>query len=382
MNQGSHPLLPLREHERTTIARWQQIARDHLQAIAVQGRPHHVNKPLVAALGHHELIAEILRRDDARVISSVRLCLLREALAEEVPEAETALALQGLGGYPILKFGSPAVRSEWSAGIIAGSVVMAFALTEPAAGSDVGALQLTAERVSGGYRLNGVKTYISNAPDADLYTVFARTTHGNGTRGITALAVPGNSPGLRGERLRLISPHPIGRLQLDDVFAPDDHVLGDVDGGFKVAMDTLNLFRPSVGAYAIGLAHVALQAAVAHVNIREMFGRHLRDMQAVAHRLAELATQLEAARLLVYEAAAVADHGTETSPVLSAMAKLLATETAQTVVDFAIQVHGAKALEEGHLLEVLYREVRAPRIYEGASEVQREIIARRLLASS
>ena len=219
--------------------------------------------------------------------------------------------------------------------------------------------------------------WISNAPEADVYTVFARTSD-NGARGITAFAVPGDSDGLHGEPIDLLSPHPIGRLDFDGVQVGPEQVLGQVDGGFSVAMETLDLFRPSVGAFGVGMAQAALDAAVGHTAGREAFGRPLSDFQAVSHQLAEVATEIQAARLLVRDAASQYDAGVRPVRKASAMAKLYATEVAQRAVDVAIQVHGARALEKGHLLEHLYREVRAPRIYEGASEVQREIIAREL----
>jgi alkylation response protein AidB-like acyl-CoA dehydrogenase len=256
--------------------------------------------------------------------------------------------------------------------------VAAFALTDPQAGSDAGAVQLAAEKDGNGYRLTGVKVFISNAPDADTYTLFARTTPQTRSRGITAFVVPGDAEGLRGKALALVSPHPIGRIELDGVFVPADQVIGEVDHGFGIAMRTLNFFRPSVGAGVIGMAQAALDASVEHAGARKQFGRPLREFQAVSHQLAEMATRIEAARLLVYSAAEAYDKGSVEVAKLSAMAKLYATETAQFVVDAAVQIHGAAALEQGHLLEHLYREVRAPRIYEGTSEIQREIIAREL----
>jgi acyl-CoA dehydrogenase len=207
--------------------------------------------------------------------------------------------------------------------------------------------------------------------------VFARTSD-NGANGITAFAVPRESEGLSGEHLDLLAPHAIGRLDFDGVRVEVDQVLGEVDEGFAVAMDTLDLFRPSVGAFAVGMAQAALDSAVAHTREREAFGKPLAHFQGVSHQLAEVATEIQAARLLVRDAAAQYDAGVRPIRKASAMAKLYATEAAQRAVDIAIQVHGARALERGHLLEHLYREVRAPRIYEGASEVQREIIAREL----
>src|SRR5439155_2826354 len=219
------------------------------------------------------------------------------------------------------------------------------------------------------------------APGADVYTPFARPTPGAGARGLPAFVLPGDARGLFGEPIDLISPHPIGRLELDGVLLPAENVIGEVDRGFGVAMRMLDRFRPSVGAFAVGMAQAALDAAVAYASQRTAFGKPLQDFQAVSHRLAEMATRTEAARLLVYAAAARHDASDGRDPGVtkaSAMAKLFATEAAQFVVDGAVQIHGAGALERGHVLERLYREVRAPRIYEGTSEIQREVIAREL----
>ncbi len=350
-----------------------QLAREHLVPLAESAQEGRINRPLVRALAEHGLLARVFPS-----VSATELCLLREALAAECPDAETALALQGLGAYPILQAGRPAVVQRWLPAVSAGQAVPAFALSEPDAGSDAAALSLRASAVPGGWVLTGEKTWISNAPEADVYTVFARTTEGAGARGVSAFAVPGDSPGLGGESLEMLAPHAIGRLVFDGVFVPEDHLLGELDAGFRVAMGTLDLFRPSVGAFAVGMAQAALEAAVSHAGSRRAFGGTLRDLQAVAHSLAEMAVQVHAARLVVTDAARAYDEGAPDRTVRSAMAKLLATETAQRVVDAAVQVHGARALQRGHLLERLYRDVRAPRIYEGATEVQREIIARSL----
>jgi len=325
----------------------------------------------VRALGEHGLLEVVFAG------SAVELCELREGLAHGCTEAETALALQGLGGYPILTRGRPELRDDWIPRLAAGEAVAAFALSEPDAGSDAANLALRAKRERGGFRLTGTKIWISNAPEADVYSVFARTSD-SGARGITAFAIPRDSEGLSGEHLELLAPHPIGRLDFDGVPVAAEQVLGDVDNGFAVAMDTLDLFRPSVGAFAVGMAQAALDAAVAYVQERRAFGRPLAEFQAVSHQLGEVATRVQAARLLIRDAAEQYDAGVRPVRKASAMAKLFATETAQHAVDVAIQVHGARALQKGHLLEHLYREVRAPRIYEGASEVQREIIAREL----
>lgn len=362
--------------------RARRVAAEQLAAIAAGEAPGRVNRDLVRALATHDLLPYLFPERyggrQAEATSALDLCVLREALATESTEAETALAMQGLGAYPILESGSPALAAEWIPQVAAGEAVAAFALTEPEAGSDAAALAMSAERDGDTHRLTGEKTWISNAPDADLYTVFARTSGERGARGVTAFAVPGDSPGLSGQPLDLMAPHPIGRLQFDGVPVPADHVLGEVDHGFRVALQTLSRFRPSVGAYAVGMAQAAVEASQRHVDERQAFGGKLRQLQVVAHKLAAMAVAVHTARLVVYDAAAAFDGGEDRLAFRSSAAKLHATETAQRVVDDAIQLHGAAALEQGHRLELLYREVRAPRIYEGASDVQLEIIARQL----
>jgi acyl-CoA dehydrogenase len=368
------------EHERLG-AEARALARDVLAPLARAARPGRVNRKLVRALGDHGLIARLVPADRARhqePASALDLCVLREALAQECTEAETALALQGLGADPIAAAGQDAVAARWLPAVTTGEAVAAFALSEPQAGSDAAGIELAAEPDRDGWRLVGEKAWISNAPDADVYTVFARTTPQARTRGITAFAVPGDAAGLHGEHLDLLAPHAIGQLAFNGVRVGRDQVLGRVDEGFALAMRTLDRYRPSVGAFAVGMAQAALEAAVAHAATRHTFGRPLRDFQAISHMLAEMATRTEAARLLVYAAASRYDAGAGDVTQLAAMAKLYATETAQWVVDAAVQVHGARALVRGHLLEHLYRDVRAPRIYEGTSEIQRTIIAREL----
>ena len=364
------------------VARVRAVATDHLAGIPpVHGA---VNRPLVAALGDHGLLRGLFGgapTEPPRDAAALQLCLLRETLATITTEAETALALQGLGSYPILQSGSPATVERWIPGVVDGSVVAGFALSEPDAGSDAAALSLRATRDGDGWRLHGEKTWISNAPDADVYSVFARTTEGAGARGVTAFVVPGDAEGLDGERLDLLAPHAIGTLVFDGVRVSADDVLGEVDHGFAVAMRTLDLFRPSVGAFAVGMSQAALDAALDWALTRAVHGDLLFRQQSVEHTLAEMATRTEAARLLVRSAATTYDAGAPAAEVTqtAAMAKLFATENAQWVVDQAVQLHGARGLQQGHLLERLYREVRAPRIYEGASEVQRTIIGRGLV---
>ncbi|HLU60133.1 MAG TPA: acyl-CoA dehydrogenase family protein [Pseudonocardia sp.] len=371
----------LTEEQIAYTARVRELTTQHLVPLARDdGR---INRPLVAAMGELGLLRDLYggRPDEPpRDAAALQLCLLRETIAAVSPEAETALALQGLGSYPILQSGTPEAVERWIPGVVAGDVIAAFALTEPGAGSDAAALALRAEPDDDGWRLTGEKLWISNAPDADVYTVFARTSDA-GARGVTAFAVAGDAPGLSGERLDMLAPHPIGSLTFDGVRVERADVLGEVDAGFRVAMRTLDLFRPSVGAFAVGMAQAALDATVAHVKAREAYGGPLAAQQSVAHAVADMATDLEAARLLVHSAARAYDSGADRSTVTrtAAMAKLFATEAAGRIVDRCVQLHGARALQRGHPLEHLYRDVRAPRIYEGASEVQRTIIAREIL---
>ncbi len=351
------------------------LAAERLRPLAEKGEPGHVNRALVAELGRLGLLERLFTS------GALDLCLMRESLAHACTEAETALALQGLGAHPVHAHGTGPQRARWLPRVADGTAVAAFALSEPGAGSDAAALTLRAERDGPDrWRLTGEKCWISNAPEADFYTVFARTAPDAGARGVTAFLVPADRPGLTGTGLDMLSPHPIGALDFDAVPVTAEDVLGEVDRGFRVAMGTLNLFRPSVGAFAVGMARAALDATLVHTAGRDAFGGKLKDLQAVSHQVAEMALRTEAARLMVYAAATAYDEGAPDVPQRAAMAKLLATETAQYVVDTAVQLHGARALQRGHLLEHLYREVRAPRVYEGASEVQRGIIAKELYA--
>ena len=372
----------LRDEELAEYDATRRLTAERLVAVAAAGPEGRLDRALIAALVGAGLVQRLFPASHGGSqpgeVSAVTLCLLREAVAVESPAAETALAMQGLGAYPVLQSGREELARRWIPEIATGRAVPAFALTEPAAGSDAAALELAAEPDGDGWRLTGEKTWISNAPEADLYSVFARTTPEAGAAGVTAFAVPGDSEGLSGRSLDLVAPHPIGSITFDGVFVPADHVLGEPDRGFAVAMRTLDRFRPSVGAFAVGMAQAALEAAIDHAEERQAFGGPLRDLQAVGHKLAEMATAVHGARLLVYDAARAFDTGAEPLTIRASMAKLAATEMAQRVIDDAVQIHGARALERGHLLERLYRDVRAPRIYEGASEVQRTIIARRL----
>ncbi|WP_328604558.1 acyl-CoA dehydrogenase family protein [Amycolatopsis sp. NBC_00345] len=376
----------LSAEQRDFVASVKEIAAEQLRPLAEAGEEGAVNRPLLKAMGSLGLLARLFPGveggNPTRQAAATDLCLLREALATQSTEAETALALQGLGSYPVLQSGMDEQVRRWLPAVAAGDAVAAFALTEPDAGSDAAALSLAAEADGDGWRLTGEKMWISNAPEADFYTVFARTTPGAGSRGVSAFVVPGDRAGLSGEHLDLVSPHPIGALTFDGVRVHREELLGEENRGFAVAMRTLDLFRPSVGAFAVGMAQAALDATVEYTGQRVAFGGPLAKQQTVAHTLAEMATRTEASRLLVYAAASAYDAGEQNLSGRAAMAKLFATESAQYVVDAAVQLHGARALRRGHLLEHLYREVRAPRIYEGASEIQRTIIARSLRSDS
>lgn len=346
-----------------------------LVPVAEAGTPGRVNRRLMSALGTAGMFQRLF---DPERVTAVALCQIRQGLARVCTEAETALAVQGLGGTPIIRHASDGLRDQWAPGLISGEAVAAFALTEPGAGSDAAALSLEADRDGDGYRLTGEKTYISNAPDADIATVFARTTPDAGAKGVTAFAVPIDADGISGEPIDMIAPHALGAWTFDGVFVLEDHILGTVDEGFTVAMETLDLFRPSVGAFALGMAEAALGIAVEHGQSREAFGTPISRFQGVSHQLADVKTAIAAARHLVYDAAQTYDEGGDGLTGKAAMAKLFATETAQEAVDVAIQVLGARGLEADSTLAHLYREVRAPRIYEGTSEIQRNIIAREL----
>ena len=391
---GSTSLFTLQPEQERFLAEVEEIASKSLVALAGTSDAGKVNRALLEGLGSSGLLERLFPERLAHSslkdrssgdgasgkasVSAFDLCLLREGLAAHCSEAETALALQGLGAYPILQSGQDALVKRWIPAVASGKAVSAFALTEPNAGSDPASLELEARAEGTSWRLHGVKTYISNAPKADVYTVFARTGPGEGAKGISAFCVPGDSEGLSGTSIAMISEHPIGKLDFDGVLVKPEQMLGNVGEGFKVAMRTLDLFRPSVGAFAVGMSRAALACALRHADARMAFGQKIREFQAVSHKLADMATRLDAARLMVYRAAAALDAGTLRNTKNAAMAKLFATETAQFIVDEAIQILGAKALEKGQLLEHLYREVRAPRIYEGTSEIQRNIIVREL----
>jgi acyl-CoA dehydrogenase len=307
------------------------------------------------------------------------ICLLREALARRGGLADFAFALQGLGSGPIALFGTEAQKGRYLPPVAAGRAIAAFALSEAGAGSDVAAMRTTARRDGGGFVLDGEKSWISNAGIADHYVVFCRLPEA-GERGFAAFVVDADNPGLAvTARVDLIAPHPLGTLALAGCRVGAEALVGEAGKGLKVALATLDVFRPSVGAAALGLARRALDEALRHVAERQVAGGPLSDMQLTRARLADMATAVDASALLVYRAAWTRDQGAAQVTREAAMAKLYATEAAQRVIDDAVQLHGGRGVVVGEPVERLYREIRALRIYEGTSEIQKLVIAGRLL---
>jgi acyl-CoA dehydrogenase len=304
------------------------------------------------------------------------LCLARETLARHAGLADFAFAMQGLGSAPISLFGSEAQRQHYLPEIATGRMISAFALSEDSAGSDVAGMNTQAVSDGDGYRLSGSKTWISNAGLADVYTVFARLDGVPGAKGLAAFAVPADTPGLdASERIEVIAPHPLGRVKFNDCRLPASALIGQPGDGFKIAMATLDVFRSTVGAAALGFARRALDEALARSMERQVFGKPLADYQLTQAKIAEMATDIDAAALLIYRAGWVKDSGRERVTREASMAKLYATESAQQVIDKAVQLFGGLGVVRGVTVEELYREIRALRIYEGTSEIQKLVIA-------
>ena len=343
-------------------------------------------RDLVQKLGDDGWLAHTAPGPDAPVASAAldvrTLCLIRETLARHDGLADFAFAMQGLGAGPISLFGNAAQRA-WLKRTRSGEAIAAFALTERQSGSDVANIAMTAKRYGDGYILDGEKTWISNGGIADLYVVFARTGEGPGAKGLSAFLLPDDLPGFSvSERIDVIAPHPLARLTFERVTVPASAMIGAPGDGFKIAMATLDIFRATVGAAALGFARRALDEAVARACQRQIFGGPLADLQMVQATIADMAVDVDAAALLVYRAAWAKDNGAVRVTREAAMAKLFATERAQAVIDRAVQLHGGDGVRRGHVVERLYREIRALRIYEGASEVQKIIIARQALSGA
>ena len=333
---------------------------------------------LVAALGQGGWLRHSGAGEGERL--DVRtLCLIRETLARHDGLADFAFAMQGLGMGAVSLFGTASQR-EWLERTRAGHAISGFALTEPGSGSDVAATKSVAERVQQGWRLTGDKTWISNGGIADVYVVFARTGEAPGARGLSAFLMPADVAGLSvTERQEVTAPHPLASLRLDGVVLPEAALIGKPGEGFKLAMSVLDVFRSTVGAAALGMARRALDEALARVKARIIQGQPLAELQMVQGHVADMALKVDAAALLVYRAAWTKDQGAARVSREAAMAKLYATEAAQEVIDMAVQLHGGDGVRHGSVVEGLYREIRALRIYEGASDVQRVVIARSVL---
>jgi acyl-CoA dehydrogenase len=337
-----------------------------------------VCRRLVKELGSAGFLSHCAPGDSRFDVRS--LALLREVLAFHAGLADFALTMQGLGSGPVALAGTDAQKRRYVARAARGEAIAAFALSEPEAGSDVAALAMRARRDGEHYVLDGTKTWISNGGIADFYIVFARTGNEPGTKGISAFVVDSDSPGLAiAERIEIVAPHPMATLRFSGCRVPAANLLGDEGEGFKLAMRTLDIFRTGVAAAALGFARRALAEALERARERKMFGQTLADFQMTQAKLADMATGIDAAALLAYRAAWLRDVKQRRVTGEAAMAKMQATETAQSVVDAAVQICGGLGVKRGHPVERLYREVRALRIYEGATEVQKLIIARELL---
>ena len=332
-------------------------------------------KSLGAAGWLHCSAAEGAEKLDVR-----SLCLTRETLARHDGLADFAFAMQGLGTGAISLFGSADQQASWLPLTRSGKAIAGFALTEPQSGSDVASSTMTAVQDGDEFILNGEKTWISNGGIADVYTVFARTGEAPGARGLSAFIVPANTAGLSvSERLDTIAPHPLATLKFENCRIPTTALLGARGAGFKIAMSVLDVFRPTVAAAALGFARRALDESLKRVNTRQVQGAALFEMQMVQGHIADMAMNIDASALLVYRAAWAKDQGAARITREAAMAKLFSTEQAQKIIDQAVQLHGGDGVKSGEMVERLYREIRALRIYEGASDVQRIIIARQTM---
>jgi acyl-CoA dehydrogenase len=333
-------------------------------------------RSLVAALGDAGWLQHTGGDLDVRT-----LCLIRETLARHDGLADFAFAMQGLGTGAISLFGTEAQKAAWLPLTRTGRAISAFALTEPQSGSDVASSTMTAVLDGDEFVLNGQKTWISNGGIADVYTVFARSEDVPGARGLSAFVVPADTPGLEiTERLQVIAPHPLATLTFNDCRVPASALPGERGKGFGIAMSVLDVFRSTVAAAALGFARRALDEALTRVTTRQVQGSALAELQLVQGHIAEMAVDIDASALLVYRAAWTKDSGAPRVTREAAMAKLFATDQAQKVIDAAVQLHGGDGVRSGQMVESLYREIRALRIYEGASDVQKVVIARQTLA--
>jgi acyl-CoA dehydrogenase len=365
-----------RAHALKTLEPLEHAAHDDLAG---------ASRRIVRAMGEEGLLKHVVTTPFGGAGSEVEvrsLVACREGIAYGSGLADALFALQGLGSLPISTKGTKEQQKAWLPKVASGSAVAAFAVTEPEAGSDVASMRTSAKRQGNDWVLSGTKTFISNAGIADFYTLFAKTDPSGGHKGISAFLVPADAKGITVEPMELVAPHPIGTLRLKDVHLDAEALIGAEGEGFKLALATLDRMRPTVAAAATGLARRALDVALSRAHSRQQFGQAIGEHQGLRWRLADAETDWTAARLMVHRAAWLHDLGQERTTLESAQAKLLATETAQRVIDLCVQVHGGSGLVSGSLPERLYREVRALRIYEGTTEILRDIIGRTLMRNA
>ena len=388
MSDGSFLQWPFFSDEhRELAARLDEWANRHIPSLTAE--EHHdldgTCKAIVKALGDAGFTSYAVPASAGgqhKKLDVRSLCIIRETLARHNALADFAFAMQGLGSGPISLFGDEAQQATYLNAVATGDKIAAFSLSEPEAGSDVAAMSCSARADGDQWVLNGTKTWISNAGIADFYTVFARTDDSGGAKGISCFVVDAGTPGFEvTERIDLVAPHPLGTLTFNDCRIPRAHLVGEEGRGFGIAMATLDVFRSTVAAAALGMARRALDETLDYTSERNIFGGKLGDLQLVQAKIGEMALGVDSSALLVYRAAWTKDCAAERVTREAAMAKYHATETAQQVIDAAVQLHGGKGVTKGYIVEALYRDIRALRIYEGASEVQTTIIARQTIAN-
>jgi len=388
MSDGSFLQWPFfRDEHRELAARLDDWASRHIPSLTAE--EHHdldgTCKAIVKALGDAGFTSYAVPASAGgqhKKLDVRSLCIIRETLARHNALADFAFAMQGLGSGPISLFGDEAQQADYLNAVATGDKIAAFSLSEPEAGSDVAAMSCSARADGDHWVLNGTKTWISNAGIADFYTVFARTDDTGGAKGISCFVVEAGTPGFEvTERIDLVAPHPLGTLTFSDCRIPRAHLVGEEGRGFGIAMATLDVFRSTVAAAALGMARRALDETLDYTAERNIFGGKLGDLQLVQAKIGEMALGVDSSALLVYRAAWTKDCAAERVTREAAMAKYHATETAQQVIDAAVQLHGGKGVTKGYIVEALYRDIRALRIYEGASEVQTTIIARQTIAN-
>ncbi|MCP4297573.1 MAG: acyl-CoA dehydrogenase [Proteobacteria bacterium] len=375
------------EHHRNLAEKLELWAQNNLKfATEADADTDQVCQQLVRKLGEEGWLKYTIPGDYGGKFAQLdvrSLCLIREILARYSGLADFSFAMQGLGSATISLFGSEQLKENYLPAVGRGEKIAAFALTEPGAGSDAGALTTTATKEGDSFILNGTKTLISNGGIADYYVVFARSGGGRGARGLSAFVVDAESTGLSiDERISTIAPHPLAKISLKNCVVPASQLLGDVGSGFKYAMSALDIFRSTVGAAALGFARHALDEALKRAGSRQLFGAPMNALPLIQAKIGDMALEIDASALLIYRSAWTKDNGADRVTREAAMAKLFATEAAQRIIDEAVQIFGGQGVISGQSVELLYREIRALRIYEGASEVQRLIIANQTFKQS